>query len=60
MELEKLIEELTILKEKGYGKHQVVMFESLFGEKPYHTTVENLKVQKATYDKEREVIALTR
>ena len=60
MDLEKFIEELLILKAKGYGKNKVVMYENLFGEKPYHTTIENIRIQKATFDKEKDVIVMIR
>ncbi|MDF2880036.1 MAG: hypothetical protein K0R54_593 [Clostridiaceae bacterium] len=61
MTVDKLIEHLQILSSRGFGNNEVVMFEQLFtSEEPYHTTVEDIKRQKATYDVSKEVIVLLR
>lgn len=61
MTVDKLIERLQILSNRGYGKNQVVVFEQLFtSSNPYHTTVEDIIHQKATYDQSKEVIVLLR
>lgn len=61
MKVDKLIEHLQILSNRGFGSNEVVIFEQMFiSDKPYHTTVEDIKRQKATYDSTKEVIVLMR
>lgn len=61
MTVNKLIEHLQILSSRGYGDNEVVIYEQMFiSEEPYHTTLEDIKRQKATYDSSKEVIVLMR
>ena len=61
MTVDKMIEQLQALSNRGYGGNQVVIFEQMFiSENPYHTTVEEIERRKATYDPAKEVIVLMR
>ena len=61
MTVDKMIEDLQRLSRQGYGKSEAVIYEQMFEkEKPYHTTVENLKVMPFNGDKEKEVVVILR
>ena len=61
MTVNKLIEQLQRLADHGYGEHQTVIYEQLSPmDTLHHTTVEEVSVRRATWDKEKEVVALLR
>lgn len=61
MKVNKLLEELQRLCNKGYGDSEVAIFEQMFAfEKPYHTTVENIEIAKASWDKNKDIVLLIR
>lgn len=60
MKVDNLIDELIKLKEKGFGKTEVVMMEQLCRNEPYQTTVENLKITKADWNRNKDVLLLLR